>query len=48
MSSDHKSEQFIDNFRGVDAWDQVGKWLEARGIEDIDCIRTRYGGHTAR
>lgn len=38
------SKSFLDNLRGVDEWQQVAPWLQARGIEDIECITPDMAG----
>lgn len=37
-------KSFLDSLRGVDEWEQVAPWLEARGIEDIECITPDMAG----
>lgn len=44
MSSVNESQQLLENLRGVGSWDEVAKWLQLRGIEDIECITPDMAG----
>ncbi|MEM6460466.1 MAG: glutamine synthetase family protein [Pseudomonadota bacterium] len=41
---EHRKLAYLDSKRGVENWKQVNNWLNARGIEDIECITPDLAG----